>query len=239
MCSIKQNLLQVTDQINVAARKCGRDEQTITLMAVSKTKPASDIEQAVEAGHRCFGENYVQEGVEKVQYFNTKELTLDWHFIGPIQSNKSRLIAEHFGWVHTIDRLKIAKRLSDQRPDTMPPLQVLIQVNTSGEASKAGVSLEEVEALAEQIDSLSGLILRGLMCIPQPESDYQRQMEAFAPLSALFNKMRSSRDSFDTLSMGMSGDLDAAIASGSTMVRIGTAIFGARDYSNKNSDTKN
>ncbi|RXJ72292.1 YggS family pyridoxal phosphate-dependent enzyme [Veronia nyctiphanis] len=235
MCSIKQNLVQVTRQISVAAEKCGRDEQSVTLMAVSKTKPISDIEAAVAAGHTCFGENYVQEGVEKVQYFNEKHPSLDWHFIGPIQSNKTRLIAEHFGWVHTIDRFKTAKRLSDQRPEDMPPLQVLIQVNTSGEESKSGIPLDEVESLARDIDALPRITLRGLMCIPQPESDYDRQMSAFAPLSALFTEMQVTRDNFDTLSMGMSGDLEAAVASGSTMVRIGTAVFGARDYSNKES----
>ncbi|NGN98119.1 YggS family pyridoxal phosphate-dependent enzyme [Grimontia sp. S25] len=233
MCSIKQNLEQVTSQIDSAAQKCGRDASGVQLLAVSKTKPIGAIADAVEAGHTLFGENYVQEGVEKITHFSAIHPNLEWHFIGPIQSNKTRPIAEHFDWVHSIDRSKIAQRLSDQRPDELAPLQVLIQVNTSGETSKSGTGFEEVKTLADEIDALPNLALRGLMCIPQPEDDHQKQLEAFAPLSALFEEMKAGRPQFDTLSMGMSGDMDAAIASGSTMVRIGTAIFGARDYSNR------
>lgn len=231
MCSIRQNLKQVTSQIDSAAQKCGRNASSVQLLAVSKTKPFQAIAEAVDAGQIRFGENYVQEGVEKITYFRDIHPHLEWHFIGPIQSNKTRLIAEHFDWVHSIDRSKVAHRLSEQRPADLPPLQVLIQVNTSGEASKSGIGFDDVKALAEEIDALPNLTLRGLMCIPQPEDDHQKQLDAFAPLAALFEAMKASRPDFDTLSMGMSGDMDAAIASGSTMVRIGTAIFGARDYS--------
>lgn len=230
MCSIRQNLEQVTRQIDSAAQKCGRDASGVQLLAVSKTKPIAAVADAVAAGQTRFGENYVQEGVEKITHFRALHPDLEWHFIGPIQSNKTRPIAEHFDWVHSIDRSKIAKRLSEQRPNELPPLQVLIQVNTSGEESKSGTGFDEVKALAAEIDALPNLTLRGLMCIPQPEDDHHKQLEAFAPLSALFKEMQTSRPMFDTLSMGMSGDMDAAIASGSTMVRIGTAIFGARDY---------
>lgn len=233
MCSIRQNLEQVTSQIDSAAQKCGRNASSVQLLAVSKTKPIEAIADAVEAGQTRFGENYVQEGVEKITHFREIHPHLEWHFIGPIQSNKTRLIAEHFDWVHSIDRSKVARRLSEQRPTGMPPLQVLIQVNTSGEASKSGTGFDDAKALAEEIDTLPNLTLRGLMCIPQPEEDHQKQLDAFAPLSALFEAMKAGRPDFDTLSMGMSGDMDAAIASGSTMVRIGTAIFGARDYSKR------
>ncbi|MEZ8029920.1 YggS family pyridoxal phosphate enzyme [Enterovibrio norvegicus] len=233
MCSIKQNLEQVTRQIDSAAQKCGRDASGVQLLAVSKTKPIDAIADAVGAGHRQFGENYVQEGVEKILHFREQSTPLEWHFIGPIQSNKTRPVAEHFDWVHSVDRSKVARRLSEQRPNDMPPLQVLIQINTSGESSKSGTQFEDVKALADEIDQLPNLELRGLMCIPQPEDDHDSQLAAFAPLSQLFEEMKASRPRFDTLSMGMSGDMDAAIASGSTMVRIGTAIFGARDYTNR------
>ncbi|KXF80133.1 YggS family pyridoxal phosphate-dependent enzyme [Enterovibrio coralii] len=233
MCSIKQNLEQVTSQIDSAAQKCGRDAFGVQLLAVSKTKPIEAIAEAIQAGLRQFGENYVQEGVEKIAHFKETQPDLEWHFIGPIQSNKTKPIAENFDWVHSIDRNKVARRLSEQRPADMKPLQVLIQINTSGETSKSGAGFEDVKALAAEIDALPNLTLRGLMCIPQPEDDHQKQLEAFAPLSALYEEMKASRPEFDTLSMGMSGDMDAAIASGSTMVRIGTAIFGARDYSNR------
>lgn len=233
MCSIRQNLEQVTSQIDSAAQKCGRDASGVQLLAVSKTKPIEAIAEAVAAGQTRFGENYVQEGVEKITHFRAHHPELEWHFIGPIQSNKTRPVAEHFDWVHSVDRSKIAKRLSEQRPDSLPPLQVLIQVNTSGEESKSGTGFDDVKTLAAEIDAMPNLTLRGLMCIPQPEDDHQKQLAAFAPLSALFKEMQATWPAFDTLSMGMSGDMDAAIASGSTMVRIGTAIFGARDYSKR------
>ncbi|HAS6073861.1 TPA: YggS family pyridoxal phosphate-dependent enzyme [Vibrio vulnificus] len=235
MNSIQQNIEQITTQIHASTQKCGRAPDSVQLLAVSKTKPVEAILEAFQVGQRAFGENYVQEGVEKVRFFteNHPEMQIEWHFIGPIQSNKSRLVAEHFEWVHTIDRDKIAQRLNDQRPAELPPLQVLIQVNTSGEASKSGVSGEEIFALAELISTLPNLTLRGLMSIPENVDDHASQLAAFQPLTELQQRLVQRYPSVDTLSMGMSGDMDAAIESGSTMVRIGTAIFGHRDYSNK------
>ncbi|MEJ3674556.1 YggS family pyridoxal phosphate-dependent enzyme [Vibrio vulnificus] len=235
MNSIQQNIEHITTQILNSTQKCGRARDSVQLLAVSKTKPVEAILEAYHAGQRAFGENYVQEGVEKVRFFAEQrpEKSIEWHFIGPIQSNKSRLVAEHFAWVHTIDRDKIAQRLNDQRPAELPPLQVLIQVNTSGEASKSGVSGEEIFALAELISRLPNLTLRGLMSIPENVDDHAAQLAAFQPLAELQQRLAQRYPSVDTLSMGMSGDMDAAIESGSTMVRIGTAIFGHRDYSNK------
>ncbi|WP_047046195.1 YggS family pyridoxal phosphate-dependent enzyme [Vibrio mexicanus] len=233
MSSIEQNIQQITSQIEDIQQKCGRALGSVQLLAVSKTKPVEAILEAASAGQVAFGENYVQEGVDKVRYFadNHSELPLEWHFIGPIQSNKTRPVAESFSWVHTVDRDKIAKRLSDQRPEGMPPLQVLIQVNTSGESSKSGTSEEEVFQLAELISTLPNLTLRGLMSIPANVSDYESQCAAFEQLAELNQKLAAIYPQVDTLSMGMSGDMQAAIETGSTMVRIGTAIFGARDYS--------
>ncbi len=233
MSSIEQNIQQITSQIEEIQQKCGRALGSVQLLAVSKTKPVEAILEAASAGQVAFGENYVQEGVDKVHYFaeNHADLTLEWHFIGPIQSNKTRPVAECFAWVHTVDRDKIAKRLSDQRPEGLPPLQVLIQVNTSGERSKSGTSEEEVFQLAELISSLPNLTLRGLMSIPANVSDYASQCAAFEQLAELNQKLAAIYPQVDTLSMGMSGDMQAAIETGSTMVRIGTAIFGARDYS--------
>ncbi|MDG3087117.1 YggS family pyridoxal phosphate-dependent enzyme [Vibrio hannami] len=235
MSSIQQNIEQVIKQIHTAEVKCGRQQISVQLLAVSKTKPIEAIEQAIEAGQKAFGENYVQEGVEKVAYFKEHhaEQNLEWHFIGPLQSNKTRQVAESFDWVHSVDRAKIAQRLNDQRPGSLEPLKVLIQVNTSGEESKSGTNEEEVFALAELISSLPNLTLKGLMSIPANVSDYQSQLAAFNQLAELKNKLESRYNGLDTLSMGMSGDLEAAVEAGSTMVRIGTAIFGARDYSNK------
>ncbi|ELR65320.1 Putative protein YggS [Photobacterium marinum] len=205
------------------------------LLAVSKTKPITAIEEAIAAGQFAFGENYVQEGVEKVQHFSSHQQadSLSWHFIGPIQSNKTRLIAEHFDWVHSIDRAKIARRLSEQRPADMPPLNVLLQINTSSEASKSGIAFEDLEALADEIAAMPNLVLRGLMSIPERADDYDSQYAAFKSLADAKEKLQAKHPQLDTLSMGMSGDMEAAIAAGSTIVRIGTAIFGARDYSNK------
>ena len=232
MCSIQQNIEQVTTQIRNTEHKCGREPHSVQLLAVSKTKPNEAIAAALEAGQKAFGENYVQEGVEKVRYFSEhyRDAGIEWHFIGPIQSNKTRLIAESFDWVHSIDRQKIAQRLNDQRPEGMPPIQVLIQVNSSGEASKSGTSESEVFALAELISSLPNLTLKGLMSIPANVSDYDSQLRAFKQLASLKDKLAEKYDGLDTLSMGMSGDMQAAVEAGSTMVRIGTAIFGARDY---------
>ncbi|ELS8949467.1 YggS family pyridoxal phosphate-dependent enzyme [Vibrio fluvialis] len=233
MSSIQQNLEHITSQIENAQQKCGRPRSSVQLLAVSKTKPVEAILEAAQAGQRAFGENYVQEGCDKVQFFaeHHPELDLEWHFIGPLQSNKTRLIAEHFDWMHTIDRAKIAQRLSEQRPAHLPPLQVLIQVNTSGEASKSGIRENDLFTLAELISGLPNLTLRGLMSIPENVPDYPSQLAAFRQLAALKDRLAEKYDGIDTLSMGMSGDMEAAIEAGSTIVRIGTAIFGQRDYS--------
>jgi pyridoxal phosphate enzyme (YggS family) len=231
MNDIAHNLAQVRDKISAAATRCGRASEEITLLAVSKTKPASAIAEAMAAGQRAFGENYVQEGVDKIRYFQDLGNTgLEWHFIGPLQSNKSRLVAEHFDWCHTLDRLRIATRLNDQRPEELPSLNVLIQVNISDENSKSGISLSELDALAAEVAALPHLTLRGLMAIPAPESSYERQFAVAQQMAVAFEALKARYESVDTLSLGMSDDMEAAIAAGSTMVRIGTAIFGARDY---------
>ena len=231
MNDIAHNLAQVRDKISAAATRCGRASEEITLLAVSKTKPASAIADAIEAGQHAFGENYVQEGVDKIRFFQEQGKTdLQWHFIGPLQSNKSRLVAEHFDWCHTIDRLRIASRLNDQRPEALPPLNVLIQVNISDENSKSGIALEELDALAADVAALPRLTLRGLMAIPAPESSYERQFAVAQQMAVAFEALKARYHTVDTLSLGMSDDMEAAIAAGSTMVRIGTAIFGARDY---------
>ena len=233
MNDIAHNLAQVRDKISAAATRCGRASEEVTLLAVSKTKPASAIAEAIAAGHRAFGENYVQEGVDKIRYFQeTGNSSLQWHFIGPLQSNKSRLVAEHFDWCHTVDRLRIATRLNEQRPLDMQPINVLIQINISDENSKSGIALTELEALASQVAELPRLTLRGLMAIPAPESSYERQFAVAQQMAVAFEALKSRYPTVDTLSLGMSDDMEAAIAAGSTMVRIGTAIFGARDYSN-------
>jgi PLP dependent protein len=229
MTSIEHNLQQVRERIAAAAARCGRAPEEITLLAVSKTKPASAIAEAIAAGQRAFGENYVQEGVEKVAELAAHP-DLQWHFIGPLQSNKSRLVAENFAWCHTVDRLRIAQRLNDQRPAALPPLNVLIQVNISDEHSKSGIMLEAVAGLAQQIAALPRLRLRGLMAIPAPEQDYARQLAVCQQMASAFRALQQDYPGVDTLSLGMSDDMDAAIAAGSTMVRIGTAVFGARDY---------
>ncbi|MBS0881283.1 YggS family pyridoxal phosphate-dependent enzyme [Pantoea sp. JGM49] len=229
MTSIEHNLQQVRERIATAAARCGRAPEEITLLAVSKTKPASAVAEAIAAGQQAFGENYVQEGVEKVAELAAHP-DLQWHFIGPLQSNKSRLVAENFAWCHTVDRERIAQRLNDQRPEALPPLNVLIQVNISDENSKSGIMLEAIPALAAQIAALPRLRLRGLMAIPAPESDYDRQFAVCQQMADAFNALKQDYPNVDTLSLGMSDDMDAAIAAGSTMVRIGTAVFGARDY---------
>jgi pyridoxal phosphate enzyme, YggS family len=232
MNDIAHNLAQVRDKISAAATRCGRASEEVTLLAVSKTKPASAIAEAIEAGQRAFGENYVQEGVDKIHFFQQQgNADLQWHFIGPLQSNKSRLVAEHFDWCHTLDRLRIATRLNDQRPAELGPLNVLIQINISDENSKSGIALDELDALATEVAALPRLTLRGLMAIPAPESSYERQFAVARQMAVAFEALKARFDTVDTLSLGMSDDMDAAIAAGSTMVRIGTAIFGARDYS--------
>jgi pyridoxal phosphate enzyme (YggS family) len=197
----------------------------VGLLAVSKTKPASDLREAFSAGLRDFGENYLQEALGKQTELS--DLPLIWHFIGPIQSNKTRAIAENFAWVHSVDRLKIAQRLSEQRPADLPPLNVCIQVNVSGEASKSGCAPEDLPALAQAIIALPNLRLRGLMAIPEPTDDSDEQNAAFAAVRTLQDQLNLP---LDTLSMGMSHDLEAAITQGATWVRIGTALFGARNY---------
>ncbi|SFN07573.1 hypothetical protein SAMN05216516_102231 [Izhakiella capsodis] len=228
MTAISHNLDQIRQRITLAAQRCGRDPSEITLLAVSKTKPASAIAEAALAGQQCFGENYVQEAVDKITVL--KNPALIWHFIGPLQSNKSRLVAENFAWLHTLDRLKLATRLNEQRPEHLDALNVLIQVNISDENSKSGIMLKDISGLALQIAKLPRLRLRGLMAIPAPESDYQRQLAVCQQMSEAFVLLRADHPSVDTLSLGMSDDMEAAIAAGSTMVRIGTAIFGARNF---------
>ncbi|HEX7685439.1 MAG TPA: YggS family pyridoxal phosphate-dependent enzyme [Trinickia sp.] len=230
MSHIADNLLDVHRRIAEAARSANRSADSIRLLAVSKTFPADDVRAAFEAGQRAFGENYVQESIAKIEALADLRAQLEWHFIGPLQSNKTRPVAEHFDWVHSVDRLKIAQRLSEQRPGTLPPLNVCLQVNVSGEASKSGVPPEEAPALARAIAELPNLRLRGLMSIPEPADDPAAQREPHRKLRQLYETMLAEGLGLDTLSMGMSGDLEAAVLEGATIVRIGTAIFGKRDY---------
>lgn len=224
MSMIAEKTAQVLGEIAQACARAGRPTEAVTLLAVSKTQPVQAIREAHAAGLTRFGENYLQEALEKMSAL--QDLPLEWHFIGPIQSNKTRDIAQHFHWVHSVDRLKIATRLSEQRPDQLPPLNVCLQVNISGEASKSGCTPEEAPALAQAIAKLPRLRLRGLMAIPEPEQDLRAQRAIFAQVREL--QQRLPVDGLDTLSMGMSSDLEAAIAEGATLVRIGTALFGAR-----------
>ncbi|HDR1348048.1 TPA: YggS family pyridoxal phosphate-dependent enzyme [Pasteurella multocida] len=231
--TIEQNLAQIQQNIQHAVQQAKRPESAVKLLAVSKTKPVEDIYQAYQAGQTAFGENYVQEGVEKIQYFAQKNIPLEWHFIGPLQSNKTKLVAEHFDWLQTLDRKKIADRLNDQRPHYKKPLNVLIQINISDEDSKSGIQPNEMLDLAKQIQNLPHLCLRGLMAIPAPTDDLATQEQAFIQMHSLFEQLKQALPNaqIDTLSMGMTDDMASAIQCGSTMVRIGTAIFGTRDYS--------
>ena len=236
MRAIDDNLQAVRGRIGRAAAAAGRDSLSVTLLAVSKTQPAALIEQALAAGQRAFGENYVQEAVQKMDALAgtaqalsstaqaPSSINIEWHLIGPLQSNKTRIVAERFDWVHTVESEKVARRLSEQRPGGRPALNVLIQVNVSGEASKSGVAPEEVLSLAKEVSTLPRLKLRGLMAIPEPGAGVARYRE----LKSLYEKLKDEFR-FDTLSVGMSDDMDIAIGEGSTMVRIGTAIFGARN----------
>jgi PLP dependent protein len=232
MSSISSNLQAVQQRIVAAARDVLRDPADVRLLAVSKTFEAPAVIDAAAAGQRAFGENYLQEALDKIAAVRTArpDLLLEWHFIGPIQSNKTRPIAEHFDWVHSIDREKIAQRLSEQRPAHLPPLNVCLQVNISGEASKSGVAPAEAVALARQVAALRHLRLRGLMAIPEAVGDEQQQRMPFRQLHELMNQMQACGLRLDTLSIGMSADMEAAIAEGATIVRVGTAIFGKRDY---------
>lgn len=230
MSTIATNIAKVALRIREAAQNSSRAPGQIGLLAVSKTQPASAVREAAAAGLRDFGENYLQEALEKQEALG--DLALRWHFIGPIQSNKTRAIAEHFDWVHSVDRLKIAQRLSEHRPAGLPPLNICLQVNISEEPSKSGCRPDEVAELVQAIAGLPRLRLRGLMAIPKPSSDPHTQRQAFAALRSLQQNLPlpPGAGPLDTLSMGMSDDLEAAVAEGSTWVRIGTALFGARSY---------
>jgi len=227
MVTIAERLTSAYARIAEAAHKAQRNSNDITLLAVSKTKPATDIMAAYDQGQRQFGESYVQEAVDKIAQLDTFS-DIVWHFIGPIQSNKSALVAANFAWVQSVDRLKIAKRLNCQRPETMPPLNVLIQVNISEEEAKSGCHPNEITELAQYIDQCAHLQLRGLMAIPAKSDDANTQTQYFEQLQTCFDKLQTQYPHIDTLSMGMSNDVEAAIAAGSTMVRIGTDIFGTR-----------
>ncbi len=231
MTAIASNLQAVRHALERAAQQARRQAGEISLLAVSKTFPAASLREAYAAGQRAFGENYVQEALDKMALLNG--LPLEWHFIGPIQSNKTRAIAENFSWVHSVDRLKIAERLSAQRPPGLPPLNVCLQVNVSGEDSKSGVSPDAAVELALRVARLPHLKLRGLMAIPEPAQDEAAQRKPFALLRALMLQMNHQGLELDTLSMGMSQDMKAAILEGATIVRIGSAIFGNRNYGDK------
>lgn len=226
MTKISTHLSAVRERIQAACRVAGRPPEAVTLLAVSKTFGFETVQAAFEAGQTAFGENYIQEAVEKIT--TLRHLPLVWHCIGPVQSNKTRLVAEYFDWVHTVDRLKIAQRLSEQRPAGLPPLQVCIQVNVDGGPTKSGVAPADALALAQAVASLPGLRLRGLMCIPEPAPDYEAACQVFNRARILLADLNAQGLKLDTLSMGMSDDLEAAIASGSTLVRVGSAIFGSR-----------
>lgn len=234
MSTISKNLQAVRESIIAAAHAASRDPEQVSLLAVSKTFAADAVMEAVQAGQRAFGENYVQEAIEKIATVKVAKAQISpdaqllWHFIGPIQSNKTRLIAEHFDWVHSVERLQIAQRLSRQRPSDLPALNICLQVNISAEASKSGATIQGVIDLAHAVAALPRLQLRGLMAVPEPAMDFARQREPFRQLRVLFEDLRAQGLDLDTLSMGMSADMAAAIAEGATIVRVGSAIFGKR-----------
>ena len=232
MSSIADNIRSVTRRIQKATKAAARADGSVSLLAVSKTRPSEDLREAAASGQLAFGENYLQEALEKIA--ELADLSdLEWHFIGPIQSNKTRAIAEHFHWVHSVDRLKVARRLSEQRPDHLPPLNTCLQVNVDDEESKSGCRLDDLPALAAGVSALPRLNLRGLMAIPDPDQSEDSLRASFRALAAALDNLKQQGDvsgSLDTLSMGMSGDLELAIAEGATLVRVGTALFGARDY---------
>lgn len=230
MTTIESNLQGVQERLRRACEDAGRDVTEVTLLAVSKTFGPDAVREAMAAGQTAFGENYIQEGVEKILLLRESDpaARLSWHCIGPVQSNKTRLVAAHFDWVQSVDRLKIAERLSEQRPPGLAPLQVCLQVNVDGGATKSGVNPAELPALAAAVAVLPGLRLRGLMCIPEPAEGFEAQRAVFAQARALYDDLRARGLPLDTLSMGMSDDLDAAVSSGSTLVRVGRAIFGSR-----------
>jgi pyridoxal phosphate enzyme (YggS family) len=231
MAMIADNVHEVQARIARACAAAGRPVQSVTLLAVGKTFPAAAVRDAYHAGLRRFGENYVQEALEKIAALADLRADVEWHLIGPLQSNKTRAVAEAFDWVHGVDRLKIAQRLSEQRPAALPPLNVCLQVNISGEASKSGLAPREVAPLAAEVARLPRLCLRGLMAIPEPAGDLAAQRVPHRALRELFESLRAGGlPQLDTLSMGMSADLEAAILEGATLVRVGSAIFGARRY---------
>ena len=229
---LSRNLSAVQARMAAACRASGRPDGSVQLLAVSKTFSADDVRDVAACGQRDFGENYIQEGVDKITALQGGTFPLVWHCIGPIQSNKTKLVAEHFEWAHTVDRLKIAQRLSDQRPAHLAPLNVCLQVNIDGGETKSGIAPADVLALAVEVAKLPRLVLRGLMTIPDPVEDFDAQVAVHAKARALFDEVQAALNlpQFDTLSMGMTGDLEAAIHAGSTMVRVGTAIFGGRTY---------
>ncbi|GAA6142892.1 YggS family pyridoxal phosphate-dependent enzyme [Hydrogenophaga sp. 5NK40-0174] len=238
MTTIEANLQHVRARIAAACDRAGRDVNAVTLLAVSKTFDVDAVLEAVQAGQKAFGENYIQEGVEKVLALEDMvrsaghDAGVEWHCIGPVQSNKTRLVAAHFQWVQSVDRIKIAQRLSDQRPENLPPLQVCLQVNIDGGNNKSGASPNEVFELAEAVHAMPRLSLRGLMSIPEPAPDFEGQRNLFLRTKVLFDSLNDRGYGLDTLSMGMSDDLEAAIAAGSTMVRVGRAVFGHRPRKN-------
>lgn len=229
---IAQRLLQINQQITTYAIQADRPADSVQLLAVSKTKPVEAVISAYQAGQRHFGESYVQDALPKIQFLQHDKQFDDivWHFIGPIQSNKTKHVAEHFSWVHSIEREKIAQRLNDQRPISLPPLNICLQINISGEETKSGMQADEVFDLADKIQQMPQLKLRGLMAIAENTSDLERVRENFNHMQQLFNELKKRYSSVDTLSMGMTDDMPVAIECGSTMVRIGTAIFGSREY---------
>lgn len=226
MHNIEKNLARVKRQIFEACKRYARDPEEVTLLAVSKTRPVSDIEIAYACGQRDFGESYLQEAQHKIT--SLQDRAINWHFIGPIQSNKAHRISELFDWVHSVDRLKIASRLNQYRPSDKPPLNILLQVNIEHEDSKSGIKVSEIEPLAQQINELKHLKLRGLMAIPAPHEDFELQRQPLAKMHQALLELQKNHPDCDTLSMGMTADMQAAIAEGSTLVRIGTAIFGPR-----------
>lgn len=230
MPTIQENITAVQKRLQQAASDAGRNPAEIQLLAVSKTRNIAQISQAITSGIFCFGENYLQEAMDKIDQLDDSKL--DWHFIGPLQSNKTRQAAENFAWVHTVDRVKIAQRLSAQRPDDMPALNICLQINIDNEESKSGFNQDQAVEVAATIAQLPKLKLRGLMAIPKPRTVYKEQRQAFAQLRVLMEQINSTLDNchkLDTLSMGMSADLEAAVAEGATLVRVGTDIFGARN----------
>lgn len=230
MNDICLNLQNIQSRIAQVCEKINRSVHDVQLLAVSKTFGANAIAQAAVAGQRAFGENYVAEAVTKIQHFAEQSSELQWHMIGSIQSNKTKAIAQHFQWVHSVDRLKIAQKLSTYRPESLPNLQICLEVNVSNEVNKGGLAPEEVKAVALEVARLPRLQLRGLMCIPEPAVDFETQRRPFALLHELFLELQQAGLPLDTLSMGMSDDLEAAICEGSTIIRVGRGIFGARHY---------